>query len=660
MNYMKGYLPALAALLFLLAGCAYTLKIEDGAMAVDRKQYAVAVPLLKKEFRKAKSRTQKGEAAFLLAESYDQLGQREEAAEWYRTAYNNGKGVEALERRADMLKATEQYAEAIEAYQEAGLEIGSPFEYRREIQGAESALSWLAQDQRTYEAEAAEFNSSAADYAPVLFGEGQLVFTSDRATATGDDAYNWTGRDFADLFLVDLRSGDVRSFDENINTDGNEGTATFGPGELEMIFSRCTSGKNEDAYCRLMSSSRNPDGSWNTPEPLAFTKPNINYLHPTLSADGRMLYFSSDDPEGWGGFDIYVSERQEDGSWSTPELLPRAVNSEKDEQFPYLDADTLYFASSGHISMGGLDVFKSHRNAQNRWSPAYNLKPPINSGADDFGFVVDRSVAPDDETLAVGYFTSQRSGGSGRDDIYRYRKAVPPPAPPVVEEIEYRDLLDVYVLEKIYADPTDPNSRVLGRRPLVGAELRVSAGDQSQAITVDEEGKLSLRLAEDTDYNFLAKADGFLNNTARFSSRGLGRDPANPVQQYEVEIVLDKIFLDREIVLENIYYDFDQYFIREDAQPTLNELADLLELNPEIRIELGSHTDCRGADAYNENLSRLRAQAAVDYLISQGIDAERLESNGYGETRPVVDCVCARCTEEEHQQNRRTTFKILE
>jgi outer membrane protein OmpA-like peptidoglycan-associated protein len=657
---MKGYLFPLAAFLMLLAGCAYTLKIEDGAMAVDRKQYAVAVPLLKKEFRKAKSRTQKGEAAFLLAESYDQLGQREEAAEWYRVAYNNGSGVEALERRAAMLKATEQYAEAIEAYQEAGLEIGSPFEYRREIQGAESALSWLAQEPAAYVAEPVDFNSSSADYAPVLFGEGQLVFTSDRATATGDQTYNWTGRNFSDLFLVDLRTNEVRNFDAGINTDGNEGTATFGPGGAEMIFSRCTSAKNEDAFCSLLSSSRNPDGSWTPAAPLDFIRPNINYLHPALSADGRTLYFSADDPEGWGGFDIYVSERQEDGSWGTPTLLPRAVNSEKDEQFPYLDSDTLYFASSGHIGMGGLDIFKSHRNAQDRWSPAYNLKPPINSGADDFGFVIDRSVAADGEILAAGFFTSQRGGGAGKDDIYRYRKLVPPPAPPVVEEIEYRNLLDVYVLEKIYADPTDPNSKVLGRRPLVGAQLRVSAGDQSQTITVDEEGKLSLRLAEDTDYAFLAQADGFLNNTARFSSRGLGRDPANPVQRYEVEIVLDKIFIDREIVLENIYYDFDQYYIREDAQPTLNELAELLKLNPDIRIELGSHTDCRGADSYNQNLSRLRAQAAVDYLISQGIAAERLESTGYGEAQPVVDCVCARCTEEEHQRNRRTTFKILE
>ena len=657
---MKGYLLYPLALVLFLAGCAYTLKIEDGAMAVDRKQYAVAVPMLKKEFRKAKSRTQKGTVAFLLAQSYDELGQLEEAAEWYRTAYSNGAGVEALERRAAMLKATEQYAEAIETYQEAGLEIGSPFEYRREIQGAESALSWLAQERRAYEAVPAEFNSAAADYAPVLFGEGQLVFTSDRPSATGEDQYNWTGREFSDLFLVDLQTGDVRSFDEGINTDGNEGTATFGPGELEMIFSRCTSGKNEDAYCRLLSSSRNPDGSWTPAIPLDFIRPNINYLHPALSADGRTLYFSADDPDGWGGFDIYVTERREDGGWAAPTLLPRAVNSEKDEQFPYLDADTLYFASSGHIGMGGLDIFKSHRNAQGRWSPAYNLKPPINSGADDFGFVIDHSVAADDEILAAGYFTSQRPGGSGRDDIYRYQKIVPPPAPPVTEAIEYRDLLDVYVLEKIYADPTDPNSKVLGRRPLVGAELRVAAGDQSQTITVDEAGKLSLRLAEDTDYNFLAKAEGFLNNTARFSSRGLGRDPETPVQRYEVEIELDKIFIDREIVLENIYYDFDEYFIREDAQPTLNELADLLKLNPDIRIELGSHTDCRGGNAYNENLSRLRAQAAVDYLISQGIAAERLESVGYGETQPVVDCVCARCTEEEHQRNRRTTFKILQ
>ncbi|MEL7220524.1 MAG: OmpA family protein, partial [Bacteroidota bacterium] len=225
--------------------------------------------------------------------------------------------------------------------------------------------------------------------------------------------------------------------------------------------------------------------------------------------------------------------------------------------------------------------------------------------------------------------------------------------------IVYKNYLDVYVVEKIYQEPGNPNSEVLGRRPLNGATLDIKLAKENRAVTIDEEGKVRLTLKDNSAYEFFASKEGYLNNDARFSSVGLGRDPNNPEQIYEVEIVLEQIFLDQEIVLENIYYDFDQSFIRNDAKPTLNELASVLRKNPEINIQLGSHTDCRGADGYNETLSRKRAQAAVDYLIENGIEAFRLAAVGYGENSPAADCLCSRCDEDQHQQNRRTTFKIL-
>ena len=266
------------------------------------------------------------------------------------------------------------------------------------------------------------------------------------------------------------------------------------------------------------------------------------------------------------------------------------------------------------------------------------------------------------DILQVGYFTSTRDQGLGNDDIYRFEKIVPPPAPPVEEpeEIVYKMFLDGYVLEKIYEDGTDPNSRVLGRKPLGGSTVKISIGKQKKEVTVDEDGFFTLELEEATDYDFLASKEDYLNNRARFSTKGIGKDPNNPEMRYEIEIVLDKIFLDREIRLENIYYDFDEWFIREDAKPTLNELTENLKLNPSIRIQLSSHTDCRGNNRYNEQLSQKRAQSAVDYLISKGIDPVRLEAVGYGENQLEIDCVCNRCTEEEHQSNRRTTFKILD
>ena len=151
-----------------------------------------------------------------------------------------------------------------------------------------------------------------------------------------------------------------------------------------------------------------------------------------------------------------------------------------------------------------------------------------------------------------------------------------------------------------------------------------------------------------------------MNNSNAFSTKGIGKDPNNPVTTYTVEIILDKIFVNKEIVLDNIYYDFEKWDIRIDAEPTLNELAVILTANPQISIQLGSHTDCRGPGSYNENLSQKRAQSAVDFLITKGISSERLVAKGYGENAPAIDCACNRCTEDEHQSNRRTTFKILE
>ena len=222
-------------------------------------------------------------------------------------------------------------------------------------------------------------------------------------------------------------------------------------------------------------------------------------------------------------------------------------------------------------------------------------------------------------------------------------------------------LLEGYVLEKILAVPDDPNSKVLGRKPLAGATVAAeAAGSKKQTFTVQEDGFFKMELAENTDYTFTAALASYLSNNAKFSTKGIAKDPANPVQTFEIEIVLDKIYRNREIVLENIYYDYDKWDIRPDAEPTLNRLADVLRQNPAVRIQLGSHTDCRGNDGYNQTLSQRRAESAVNYLITKGIDGNRLTAIGYGETQPADDCACSRCTEAEHQINRRTTFKVLE
>lgn len=657
---MKLTIPTFFLLILIVASCNYTQKVRDGKFAYERKQYAVAVELLNKEYKKAKSTIEKGQIAFLLGESYKNTNQIDKASEWYRTAYDFSYGVDALKGHAYALKSMGEYTEAMKAFKDLGIEIGSPYEYRREIAACKIAIGWKEEKRIPYKAMIADFNTSRADYAPVFFEGNQLVFTSDRNTASGDETYNWTGADFSDLFVVDLKTNDLQPFDSQINTEGNEGTAVFNKDYSEMFFTRCFGEKKQDNYCKIMSSRRLGD-SWTIPVVLNFIQEGINYGDPAISEDGNTLYFSCNSSEGWGGFDIWQSKRTADG-WDEPKLMGRSVNTIGDERFPFVDKDTLYFSSDFHPGMGGLDIFKTYRMTNGRWTSVQNLKPPINSGGDDFGYIIDYAIPKDGAVQQAGYFSSSRFGGEGNDDIYRFekRKLPPlPPPPPDAPPVVYKMMLKGYVVEKIYEEAGNPDSKYLGRKPLPNSTVEISFGKKQQTVTVEEDGTFSLELEEDLDYNFLASKEEYLRNEAAFSTKGIAKDPNNPIQEFEVEIVLDKIYREKEVLIP-ILYDFDKWDIRRDAQPILQDLARRLKLNPKIQIELSSHTDCQGNDRYNQELSQKRAQSAVNYLIEQGISGDRIVARGYGEENLKIDCICARCSDEEHQENRRTAFKVLE
>ena len=546
------------------------------------------------------------------------------------------------------------------AFKELGIEIGSPYEYRREIAACKIAKGWVDENSVEYSVHSVDFNSRFADYAPTLYENNQLVFTSDRKSASGEDTYNWTGNDFSDLFVTALTTDIVDPFDGIINTPDNEGTAVFNSNFTEMYFTRCIGDKKEDYYCKLMFSERT-GSKWTIPVVLPFVESGVNYGHPALSADGQTLYFSCNSKDGWGGYDIWYCQRTADG-WGETKRMGRTINTIGNEKVTNLDGDPLYFSPSVPSGMGGLDLDVHGRVGPSGREAEKNLKPPINSGSDDFGFVVNYNAEKSEGVLQTGYFSSNRPDGAGSDDIYRFEKRLPPPTPPKPEPplSAYKMILDGYVLEKIFAQEENPDSKMLGRKPLSGAEVKVYFGKKTKTFTVGDDGHFTFELEENTLYNIQAAKKGFLKGETGFSTVGIGRDPENPVQTFEVEIVLDKIYLNKEIVLEDIYYDFDKWDIRSDARPTLDKLVRNLELNPRIRIQLASHTDCRGNDGYNEDLSQKRAQSAVNYIISKGISADRLLAKGYGESVPKVNCVCARCTEEEHQLNRRTTFTILE
>ncbi len=652
--------------LIFITSCTYLIKIKDGKTAYERKQYAVAANFLQKEYSKAKSNVEKGKTAFLLGESYRQLRNDPKAAQWYKTAFESSANLDALREQAYCLKRQEQYKEAAEAFKQLGVEIGSPYEYRREITACNVALGWIDDAKYSgFKVEDTGFNSADADYAPAVYEGGKLVLSSDRASSTGEATYGWTGNRFADLFLIENNT--AKNFDNAINTPFNEAAATFTGDFSEMFFVR-SGGENADEQFTKIFYSKKISGTWTTPEVLPFCKDKVNYSTPSVSKDGRTLYFASNDPEGWGGLDIYSCMKSSEG-FTDPKIIGRTLNTTGNEAYPFIDGDTLYFASDYHTGMGGWDIFKTYKLKDNNWANPQNMKYPINSGADDFGFVIDNQSPLKEGIFQQGYLTSNRVGGKGSDDVYRFERGTPPPRPVVVKldtpkttkpTIVYKNTLDIIVLEKIFASADNPNSAVIGRKPLTDAKVSITIGNQKREVTVNTEGVASIDLEDNLDYNFLGKKGGYLNNQAKFSSKGLGKDPANPIQKFEVEIVLDKIFKNKEITLDNIYYDLDKWDIRTDAQPTLNKLAETLAQNPEVKIQLSSHTDCRGIDAYNATLSQKRAESAVNYLISKGIDAARLGSKGYGESQPAVSCDCKKCTESEHQANRRTTFKVLE
>lgn len=669
-GYMKNTLILICSLSLLCAACSYTLKIKDGKTAFERKQYAVATKLLEKEFGKAKSRSEKNKIALMLGKSYLQTQDFEKASTLFKNAYEGGAGTEALQEYAYSLKRAEKYAEASENFKNLGLEIGSPYEYRREIQACQTAPIWQNDAQYSGVKITLEgFNSKNTDFSPHFFNKN-LVFSSDRSAAKGDEIYNWTGNKFFDIF-VHTEGGDIQNF-EALNTAANEASAVFTANGNEVFFVKSgNEGKNVDVQFQKLYHARLINGNWTTPEVLSFCKERVQYISPAISQDGKTLIFAAIDPEGWGGLDLYEVRRRGE-NFDEPRLINRTINTVGNEAYPSFDGDTLYFASDYHLGMGGFDIFKTYRLADGTWATPQNLRAPFNSGADDFGLVIDHFSPLTEGVFRQGYFTSNRPNGKGSDDIYRFEQGNPLPRPkqPTIDtsvvvvskpkEIIYKNILNIIVLEKIFAIADNPNSRILGKKPLQNARLIVNFNGKKQEIQTDTEGGAKIELSENTDYAFLGTKEGYLNSAANFTSKGLGKEPENPIRSFDLEIVLDKIYKDKEITLDNIYYDLNKWDIRDDAQPTLLKLAEVLKTNPNTRIQLSSHTDCRSSDDYNQTLSQKRAESAVSFLIAQGINPDRLVARGYGESQPTTLCDCRKCTEEEHQANRRTTFKILE
>lgn len=625
--------------------CTRVQPIQTGEEAIDKKQYDLALDLYQRELKKIDLPQEKGSIYLDMADAALKLGRLSSAEDYAYLASGYLEDGRAEKLLADLLFRNQDYKKAAQKYREAGVLSGNPFEYRREISATRVLLNW-DKLYNEFVLETWPGNSQFNEYAITQMNESASVFTSDRPLGANPEKYTQTGNYYHKLFR--LKDRDISAFPRPINTENNEGTASFSSDGHFIVFSRCPSDAiANDRHCQLYQAFYK-NGHWNLPEKIGFCAPDAHYVHPSLNSEGTLLYFASDAEEGWGGFDIYRSERSDDGSWSAPQLMSRAINTPGHEKFPFVDQDTLFFASDHHTGYGGLDLFRSYRITAGRWSQAMNLRQPINSGHDDFAYSLVNEKS---------YMSSNRNGN---DDIFQ-----------IISNPEPRDTsIEAPVLpfpniyfEVIVRDASERSNQDPQERGQLLSDVNIQLSKRDSLLTPLDESTPKTpvyQLKPGREYSLQVSKEGYFKQEMTVSTSGIQLIRGAADLYLERIVYLNPIEINKEIVLEDIYYDFDKWDIREDAKPSLLRLKKIMQDNPEIDIQLSSHTDCRGTEDYNLELSQKRAQSARQFLISQGIDPERITAVGYGESRLLTDCKCERCTEAEHQLNRRTTFKVVE
>ncbi|MEZ4911126.1 MAG: OmpA family protein [Saprospiraceae bacterium] len=650
----SSYLYFLAIFTFL--GCAGSKQIKNGELAFDHKMFGTAIPLLLEEFDQSSNPNVKARKAKLIAKSYDVLQKIDESVLWYDKSYQHLHEPEVLYSLGLAYKKAEKYGMALDIFDQLIKVPNYSTLATRESRICVQALQWLQKPDPTH-IKKLPFNGLESDFAPALYLENSLIFTSNRPEATGKTLYPWTGEKYTDLFYVDLSSpNEVIPFDPILNSKFNDGSICFTKDLQYCFFTRCDVSTESDVLCRIMM-SKSIEGFWSEPEQLPFSRAGINYGQPTLIENDSVLIFSANS-EPQGTKDLYYSEWQSDGIFSTPVPMPENLNTKGNEVFPTSDGDTLYFSSDYLPGMGGFDIFKTYLRHDGTWAPPQNLKSPINSGGDDFSYLVDKSGKNKSNIIKKGYFVSSR-GSIGGDDIYSFETYLAPK----VEKHDSAQTQDIFVTVKTYYVPMDTDSKDVQsvKKPLGNVQISMQFQNDGdlQSLISDDRGFTFTEIQNSGEVSIVASKSGYLIAKTIFQTQPPKNSSKNEPYTHNIELILQKIEFEKEVVLENIYYDFDKWDLKDESRITLKHIIDMMQQNPKISIQINSYTDCRGDVDYNIELSQKRAQSVIDYLIQNNIDASRLKAKGYGESNPVISCPCQNCSEVEHQQNRRTTFKIL-
>lgn len=586
----------------LLSGCR-SAKLSDADEQYARGEYHAAMLTYKKIYNKLtrrEERQQRGVVAFRLGECYRHLNMAANASGAYRNAlrYNYPDSM-ALLYLAQSQHMEGKYKEAIKSYEQFLEKAPKNVLARDGLRGSQNAARIKANPTRYKVAAAKLFNSRRADFCPMFFDAAHdvLYFTSSTEKSKGTAKSEVTGTKNSDIYFSKKNEKGVwqrpEAVDGELNTDFDEGIPSFSPDGTTMYLAKARREENASTSVEIFTSQRS-EAKWSAPVKLEITADTLSaYGDPAVSPDGNWLYFSSDMPGGQGGKDLWrINLKERVGSL---ENLGDVINTPGDERFPYVRSDSvLYFSSNGHAGMGGLDIYRATLTPSGGWN-VENMGWPMNSSYDDFGITFG-----DGES---GFFSSNRNDARGYDHIYSFVKP------------ELKITISGYVLDR-------------DEEPVPNAVIRIVGDDGSNQKAIGKtDGTFQFNLQRGVKYVMMAGAKGYMNGKQEFVS-----DMAEEDAEYAVDFILAA--MTKPQVIENIFYDFDKATLRPESKTALDSMVMILKDNPQIVIEMASHTDRWGNDNYNLKLSDRRAQSVVDYLIAAGIDPSRLRPKGYGETRP--------------------------
>ncbi len=648
-----------------------TNKADD---AFNNEMYFEASELYKKAFKKTKNKMIKAEILFRQGECYRLIGKYKKAANFYKKSikaeYDNGNPIGLL-RLAEMLMILGNYEAALLNFNRYYKKVPTDIIAQKGIKSCEMAIEWLNSPTQYKIRKVNAFSSKWNDFSPAYGNKdySKIYFVSSREGSSNNKIDQRSGEFFTDIYYSNLsRKGkwsEPIAVNEPVNTDHHEGTLCLNRNGTTMFFTTCQSENKKSLGCEI-SISMMEGKNWGPLKKLQIkVDSNTTIGHPTISPDETQIIFSAEMDGGYGGKDLWLVYKIARDQWSEPANLGPAINTGGDEMFPFLRSNgTLYFSSDGHIGMGGLDIYKADLGENGQYVKSISLKYPINSSADDFGWIVESNSER-------GYFTSNRRSWidndginkktNGSDNIYSF-EFIPPSF-------------------TLSGNITDIKTGDF----LIGSSVKL-VGDDSTAIEfiIGENGNYQFELNTLTSYDIVVSKNGYLDKDFSITTVGEKSD-----KNFIENVELTPIFKD--IILPRIFYDFAKWDLRDSSLIDLDKVYEIMNENPEIVIQLNSHTDFRGDELSNKELSQKRADICVSYLISKGISSDRLISNGKGESSPYVitkddeetlkryglfkkrifkegqiltesfinDLKKQKHKEISHQLNRRTTFNVI-